>query len=301
MRATTWLGFGVLLLLACPSGADAQEKKREGLPAAPKGFDTRRDGIEHGKLETVEYNSKSVGGKRKMVVYTPPGYSKDRKYPVFYLLHGAGDDETGWSRKGAANVILDNLYAGKKIAPMLVVMPNGFARAPGSPGGFGPGTIFAGAIVKQADTDKDGKLTQKEWLAAAKKFFEECDKDNKGDLDEKQIAEGINRMTRAAPGARAAAGAASVQTASLRTISSRTSFPTSSHTIRCRPTANIAPSRGCRWVEDRLSPSDSSTWTRSPLWAASLRLCSAIRAISSRKTPASSCVCCGCPAATPIG
>ena len=201
MRATTWLGFGVLLLLACPSGADAQEKKREGLPAAPKGFDTRRDGIEHGKLETVEYNSKSVGGKRKMVVYTPPGYSKDRKYPVFYLLHGAGDDETGWSRKGAANVILDNLYAGKKIAPMLVVMPNGFARAPGSPGGFGPGTIFAGAIVKQADTDKDGKLTQKEWLAAAKKFFEECDKDNKGALDEKQIAEGINRMTRAAPGA----------------------------------------------------------------------------------------------------
>jgi len=201
MRATMWLGFCVLLVALCPFGTDAQEKKRESLPAAPKGFDSRRDGIERGKIESVEYNSKSVGGKRKMVIYTPPGYSKDRKYPVFYLLHGAGDDETGWSRKGAANVILDNLYAGKKLAPMIVVMPNGFARPPGAPSSFGPGTFFAGPIVKQADTDKDGKVTQKEWLAAAKKFVEECDKDNKGALDERQIAEAINRMTRAAPGA----------------------------------------------------------------------------------------------------
>jgi enterochelin esterase-like enzyme len=192
MRAVMWLGL-CAGLAACAFEADAQEKKREDLPAAPKGFDSRRDGIEHGKIETVEYDSKSVGSKRKMVVYTPPGYSKDRKYPVLYLLHGAGDDETGWSRKGAANVILDNLYAEKKIVPMIVVMPNGFARPPSSP--------FAGAIVKQADTDKDGKVTREEWLAAAKKFFEECDKDNKGILDEKQIAEGINRMTRSVPGA----------------------------------------------------------------------------------------------------
>jgi enterochelin esterase-like enzyme len=201
MRATRWLGSCVLLLAAYVFTADAQEKKREGLPSAPNGFDTRREGIEHGKVETVEYNSKSVGGKRKMVLYTPPGYSKDRKYPVCYLLHGAGDDETGWVKKGDANVILDNLYADKKIAPMIVVMPNGFARRPGEPSGFGPGTFFAGPIVKQADTDKDGKVTQKEWLAAAKKFFEECDKDNKGALDERQIAEGINRLMRPAPGA----------------------------------------------------------------------------------------------------
>jgi len=67
-----------------------------------------------------------------MVVYTPPGYSKDTKYPVFYLLHGAGDDETGWRIKGSADVILDNLYADQKLVPMIVVMPNGFARAPGS-------------------------------------------------------------------------------------------------------------------------------------------------------------------------
>ena len=56
--------------------------------APPAGFDAPRDGIEHGKLETVEYDSTIVGGKRKAQVYTPPGYSAERKYPVLYLLHG---------------------------------------------------------------------------------------------------------------------------------------------------------------------------------------------------------------------
>jgi enterochelin esterase-like enzyme len=107
----------------------AQDSK---LPAAPKGFDAKRDGIERGKIETVEYDSKSVGAKRKMVIYTPPGYSKDNKYPVFYLLHGKGGNETNWSRAGAAPVILDNLLADKKIVPMIVVMPNG---EPGSTAG----------------------------------------------------------------------------------------------------------------------------------------------------------------------
>jgi enterochelin esterase-like enzyme len=59
--------------------------------------------------------SKATGGKRKMVVYTPPGYNAANKYPVFYLLHGGGDDETGWREKGSAAVILDNHYADKKI------------------------------------------------------------------------------------------------------------------------------------------------------------------------------------------
>jgi enterochelin esterase-like enzyme len=104
------------------------------LPPAPKGFDAKRQGIEGGKIETVEYDSKTVGGKRKMLIHTPPGYSKAVKYPVFYLLHGAGDDETGWKVKGSADIIMDNLYADKKLVPMIVVMPNGFAQVPGSKG-----------------------------------------------------------------------------------------------------------------------------------------------------------------------
>src|SRR5262249_10238544 len=88
-------------------------------------FDARRDDIARGKVETVEYDSKTAGTKRKMVIYTPPAFSKDARYPVLYLLHGRGGNETGWRRGGRADVILDNLYAAKKAVPMIVVMPNG--------------------------------------------------------------------------------------------------------------------------------------------------------------------------------
>jgi enterochelin esterase-like enzyme len=97
-------------------------------PPAPEGFDQPRDGIEHGKLEMVEYDSTTVGNKRKVLVYTPPGYSADEKYPVFYLLHGIGGDEEEWRRGGHPEVILDNLIADEKIVPMIVVMPNGRAQ-----------------------------------------------------------------------------------------------------------------------------------------------------------------------------
>jgi uncharacterized protein (TIGR03067 family) len=172
-------------------------KKDKGLSAAPSGFDSRRDGVERGKIDTVEYDSKTLGRKRKMVVYTTPGYSKDRKYPVFYLLHGAGDDETGWTKKGAAAAILDNLYAEKKIAPMIVVMPNGSTRPRG---GFNLGPMFARFVAQQADADKNGKISQEEFLAAAKKIYAECDKDNKGAVTEQQLADGIDRMMRASAG-----------------------------------------------------------------------------------------------------
>jgi enterochelin esterase-like enzyme len=100
----------------------------------PKGFDTPRDG-HHGKVETITYPSKTLGFDRPALVYTPPGYTTDKKYPVLYLLHGSGDDETGWKIKGAACDILDNLYNDpqSKIAPMIVVMPYGYAKKPGDP------------------------------------------------------------------------------------------------------------------------------------------------------------------------
>src|SRR5581483_8176902 len=124
--ALTALGCLVTSALAQPAGGptgDAAEK----FPAPPQGFDARRDGIDHGKLETVEYDSTTVGAKRKAQVYTPPGYSTDTKYPVLYLLHGIGGDENEWPRGGAPDVILDNLYADGRAVPMVVVMPNGRA------------------------------------------------------------------------------------------------------------------------------------------------------------------------------
>lgn len=114
-------------MLACAIVTARADDKQTKLPAPPKGFDIRRDGVKRGKLETVEYESKTVGVKRKTQVYTPSGYSRDRKYPVLYLLHGIGGDETEWTRGGRANVILDNLFADRKAVPMIVVIPNGRA------------------------------------------------------------------------------------------------------------------------------------------------------------------------------
>jgi enterochelin esterase-like enzyme len=94
---------------------------------APKGFDTLRIGIPRGKIDTVFYSSKTVGTKRRALIYTPPGFSENKKYPVLYLLHGIGGDETEWLKGGQPQVILNNLYAEKKIEPMIVVMPNGRA------------------------------------------------------------------------------------------------------------------------------------------------------------------------------
>lgn len=94
----------------------------------PKGFDARRNDIPRGKLEMVSYESKSVGTTRKMNVYTPPGYTKDKKYPVLYLLHGIGGDETEWQRFAKPDVLMDNLIADGKALAMIIVMPNGRAQ-----------------------------------------------------------------------------------------------------------------------------------------------------------------------------
>jgi enterochelin esterase-like enzyme len=116
-----------VLVLSLGSLLGAQEQK---LDKAPKGFDVRRDGIERGKVATIEYESKTLDKKRKLVVYTPPDYDKEKRYPVFYLLHGKGGNETHWTKIGSAASILDNLYADKKLVPMIVVMPNGEVPAP---------------------------------------------------------------------------------------------------------------------------------------------------------------------------
>lgn len=95
-------------------------------------FDTRA--VPRGAVAEVTYNSTALGKYRRMHVYTPPGYeSGGGRYPVFYLLHGAGDNDDSWSSVGRAGFILDNLIAAKQARPMIVVMPAGHtSRGPGS-------------------------------------------------------------------------------------------------------------------------------------------------------------------------
>lgn len=101
---------------------------KPAFPEPPADFGAKREGIPHGRLEMIEYDSKTVGVKRKMQVYTPPGYTKDKKYPVLYLLHGIGGDETEWERFCTPDILLDNLIADSKAVPMIIVMPNGRAQ-----------------------------------------------------------------------------------------------------------------------------------------------------------------------------
>lgn len=119
---------------------------------APKGFDIAKTGISHGKIDTVTYASKTVGTKRRALIYTPPGYSRKKKYPVLYLLHGIGGDEKEWLNGGHPEVILDNLYAEGNLEPMIVVMPNGRAMKDDRAGG----NIFDSAKVRAFSTfEKD--------------------------------------------------------------------------------------------------------------------------------------------------
>ena len=134
------LFFLFLVLSICSLSANAQPAVKE----APKGFDLVRENIPHGKIDTIRYPSKTVGTTRRALIYTPPGYSKKKKYPVLYLLHGIGGDEKEWLNGGHPQVILDNLYAENKIEPMIVVMPNGRAMKDDRAGG----NIFDSAKVR---------------------------------------------------------------------------------------------------------------------------------------------------------
>jgi enterochelin esterase-like enzyme len=89
--------------------------------------------VPHGQVREVWYYSKVTGSWRHALVYLPPNYDTrtNARYPVLYLQHGGGEDETGWIRQGNANFILDNLIAAKSCKPMIVVMAYGYARRAG--------------------------------------------------------------------------------------------------------------------------------------------------------------------------
>jgi enterochelin esterase family protein len=91
--------------------------------------------VPHGEVRAKWYRSKTTGDWRRALVYTPPGYDENprTRYPVLVLQHGAGEDETGWTRQGKAQFILDNLIAAGKARPMIVVMDRGYANRAGTP------------------------------------------------------------------------------------------------------------------------------------------------------------------------
>jgi enterochelin esterase family protein len=104
------------------------------IPAKDQDFYALKN-VPHGQLIELPYFSKSNNSMRRCFIYTPPGYDKDAKkrYPVLYLQHGGGENETGWSSQGHANLIMDNLIAEGKAKPFIIVMDNGswsMARPP---------------------------------------------------------------------------------------------------------------------------------------------------------------------------
>ena len=97
-------------------------------PEPPADITKRNPASPAGKLTLAEYTSTTVGTTRKLNIYTPPGYTKDKKYPVLYLLHGIGGDETEWQRFATVDVLADNLIQAGKLRDVIIVMPNGRAQ-----------------------------------------------------------------------------------------------------------------------------------------------------------------------------
>src|SRR5262245_49564099 len=139
-------------------------------------FDDARD-VPHGTVRVETYHSKTMGVPRTLWIYTPPGYDRgNTRYPVLYLLHGAGNIESSWILTGRANYILDNLIAAGKAKPMIIVNPLGYAQQgvnlaptkavpqPAAPAGGGPGAgapgggLFGKDVIDDVIPFVEGKL-----------------------------------------------------------------------------------------------------------------------------------------------
>ncbi len=117
------------------------------VPGAQADFEDNKP-VPHGQIRQVWYRSNTLDAQRRMHIYTPPGYdTTGEQYPVFYLLHGGGDEDSGWSTIGRAGFILDNLLAAGKAKPMLIVMPNGSLPRPANLPARTPGTTPAPEIA----------------------------------------------------------------------------------------------------------------------------------------------------------
>jgi len=117
-------------------------RESSGVEVPEKGVDFYAvKNVPHGDVRARWYFAKTTAAWRRALVYTPPDYDRNAlaRYPVLYLQHGSGEDETGWIFQGHANLILDNLIAEKKAVPMIIVMDNGYASKPAGPFGPAPG------------------------------------------------------------------------------------------------------------------------------------------------------------------
>jgi enterochelin esterase family protein len=121
-------------------------------------FQTWKQDVPHGVVSKIEYWSSALGQKRVAMVYTPPGYMNGTaRYPVLYLVHGAGDSYDSWTSVGHANQILDNLIAAGKAKPMIIVMP--FGHTPDRPGGnMLANTDFGDDLIKDLIPYVDGNF-----------------------------------------------------------------------------------------------------------------------------------------------
>ncbi|MSU65657.1 MAG: esterase [Opitutus sp.] len=127
-------------------GSTAQTLANSIEVRGPQPFFYDGQAVPHGDIRTNWYESKSLGLLRRATVYVPAEYDQNppKRYPVLYLLHGANNDETTWTRQGRANLILDNLIAAGKSRPFIVVMPFGYGfKDPMNPGGANSSELFS--------------------------------------------------------------------------------------------------------------------------------------------------------------
>jgi enterochelin esterase-like enzyme len=135
------------------------------VPSPEEDFYDIKD-VPHGHVVQHWFYSKVTQSWRRMYIYLPPGYDTNQRvrYPVLFLQHGAGEDETEWTHAGRAQFILDNLLAEKKAVPMIVVMNNGFATTPGTTPATGPGAIasrfaaFEQVLTRESIPEVDAKF-----------------------------------------------------------------------------------------------------------------------------------------------
>jgi len=130
------------------------------IPAQDQEFYALKN-VPHGQLREVLYFSKTSNSVRHIFVYTPPDYDTDpaRRYPVLYLQHGAGENETGWGNQGRAGLIMDNLIANGKAKPFIIVMENGggIGGPGGRRGGGAPGDASTNAASTNAVAGRGGR------------------------------------------------------------------------------------------------------------------------------------------------